>query len=82
MSKITLKHGEHILAVVPEYASGSGWANSPLFIYISDAHGDVRTVCLQPQEQTEGMHYLFPICATANAAMLGEVEKIVRRMKR
>ena len=51
--QIELHKDERIIAVVPEYASGPGWANKPIWVYIEQsATKRLRTECIQPDEQT------------------------------
>lgn len=74
---IKLSPNERIIAVVPEYSSGPGWSNTPLFVYICDTEDKVRHVCLQPHEQTTRMLTLFQVCAVAHDHMLSAVEAVV-----
>lgn len=74
--QVQLSRGEHIVAVVPEYASGPGWANSPLFVYI-DNQGKLRTECIQPDHQTVEQRILFALGAQISRQLIASVE--VRR---
>lgn len=75
MSTITLKHGEKVLAVVPEFASGPGWSNRPIWVYIGNYAGNTfRAECIQPEKQTAEMHALFSIGAAAHSALLASVK--------
>lgn len=56
---IKLARGEHIIAVVPEYASGPGWANKPVWVHIRGMTGMLRSECIQPEEHTEALRVLF-----------------------
>lgn len=75
--QIRLAKNERIVAVVPEYASGPGWTNSPLFVYITDTQSNVRSVCLQPGQQTPKMLTLFKVYAVAHEHLLSAVDAIV-----
>lgn len=66
---LRLHEGERIVAVVPEYASGPGWSNTPLWVYVRDLSGVIREFAIQPQEQTLEMLLLFKILEAAHTAM-------------
>ena len=55
---IKLYPGERIVAVVPEFAGGPGWANAPAWVYIAAGDG-LRSECIQPEERTPALHALF-----------------------
>jgi len=61
MTKLTikLKHGERIIAVVPEHCAGPGWSNAPTWVYIESQDKRLRTECIQPSERTPELHALF-----------------------
>lgn len=66
--KVRLAHGERIVAVIPEYCKGPGWANSPTFVYIARNDKTLRTECIQPEERTPDLDALFnPGAAMVNA---------------
>ena len=52
VKKIKLSRGERIVAVVPDKCSGSGWSNTPTWVYIMSPGGAIRTECIQPDECT------------------------------
>jgi hypothetical protein len=80
--KIRLGKHERIIAVTPEYASGPGWTNRPLWVHIVNyTDKTYRCECLQPEEQTEPMHALFSVGAAAHQSLLGWVEAITTRAK-
>jgi hypothetical protein len=74
--QVQLSRGEHIVAVVPEYASGPGWTNWPLWVYI-DNKGKLRTECIQPRNQTHEQRLLFALGAQISRQLIASVE--VRR---
>ena len=79
--KITLRPGEHIAAVVPEYVSGPGWSNRPLWVHIhNNGAGTFRTECIQPDEQTPEQQLLFKPGAAMCDALIDIVQ--VRRAKK
>lgn len=67
----------HIVTAYPEYAECPGWRNEPIWVVVR-VNGDLREVCLQPDEQTAEMRYLFAVCAAANVAMTRAVERAMR----
>jgi hypothetical protein len=69
---IALARDEEIVACVPQYVSGPGWANAPVWVYIRSGSG-MRSVCIQPMEQSSEMHTLF----AAGAAMCSALKNAV-----
>ena len=57
--RIKLEYGERVIAVVPEDASGPGWSNHPISVYIACLDGRLRTEWIQPGERTAELHTLF-----------------------
>ena len=75
--QIELHKDERIIAVVPEYASGPGWANKPIWVYIEQsATKRLRTECIQPDEQTAEMHTLFAPGAAMATALVQSIPVI------
>ena len=70
---IKLKHGEWIFAVVPVVRFGPGWANKPVYVYIDNGSGVVRTECLQPSEQSIELLKLFEIGRVVVDSLIGAV---------
>ena len=71
---IQLSRTERVLAVVPEYCAGPGWANSPLWVHIADhATGTLRSECIQPEDQTPEQLTLFRIGAVVHAALVDSI---------
>jgi hypothetical protein len=77
---IALAYGEAVIAVVPEYCSGPGWRNAPLWVYIRANDGKLRTECIQPTERTAEQHTLFDIGARLAQQLIGSVA--VKQAKR
>lgn len=73
---------ERIIAVVPEYCNGPGWANSVLWVYIVGDEGTLRTECLHPHDRTAEMDVLFPVLNAAHGTMLKLVEMMVNGEKK
>lgn len=74
MIKVSLHKDEKIIAVVPEFAHGPGWTNSPLWVYIAgNGLKSLRTVCIQPEQQTAEMRTLFAPGAAMAAALVGTI---------
>lgn len=82
-TQITLNRGERIIAVVPEYVSGPGWSNTPLWVYIECVNGIgqklLRTECIQPGDQNYDQFSLFKIAAQVHKQL---VESVVVRQKK
>lgn len=79
---LRLAPGEYIAAVVPEFASGPGWSNRPLWVYIGTGRGhEMRCECIQPEQQTRDMRIMFATLAAAHSQMLAAVEAVTRKAK-
>jgi hypothetical protein len=64
MKTIQLTRHERILAIWPEVASGPGWRNEIVYVYVEDTMTSrVRTVDIQPHEQSPAMEVLFKSAA-------------------
>jgi hypothetical protein len=71
---IPLSRTERVIAVVPEYAKGSGWGNQVLWVHIADhATGTLRSECVQPEDQTQEQMTLFRIGAVVHAALVDSI---------
>ena len=64
-----------IITAWAEPAHGPGWANWPIWYIVCEDGGKLTRECLQPGQQTEEMHTLYHLCATAHAALLAAVER-------
>ena len=74
MKTIELTQHERILAVVPQFASGPGWSNQIVYVYIEDTRtGRVRTEDIQPHEQSQAMAILFRAGAAMADALVAAV---------
>ena len=72
---IPLSRTERVIAVVPEYAAGSGWGNQVLWVHIADhAAGTLRSECIQPEDQTPEQLTLFRIGAVVCAELVESVK--------
>lgn len=82
MRKIVLNEDEAIVAVVPEYVSGPGWRNMPVWIYIRDSGNRFRCECLQPDDHSPDMLALFSPGAAMCCALMRAVSPNVKRGKK
>jgi len=74
---IALGPFERVVSVVPEYVSGPGWTNAPVWVHVEDSQTRrLRTECIQPDERTPELHALFDVGASAVAALLRAVPTI------
>lgn len=76
--RLVLSDGESIDAVKAEPASGPGWANSPLWVYIRSRDGSIRVECLQPDEQPDEVLLLYGIAASVHGLMLKAINRAYR----
>ena len=70
---------DKIVTAWGESASGPGWANSPIWVIVRDATGNLREECFQPKEQTAAMQILYVVSAAVHGAMRNAVEGWRRR---
>jgi hypothetical protein len=77
---MTLKPTEYVVAAWAEPASGPGWANSPLWVLVSEQGIPIyRVECLQPEEQTDEMQTLYAVSRAAHVAMTAAVRRLVQK---
>ena len=73
MKIIELAQGERIVAVVPDYCSGSGWRNALVWVYIVDSNQTLRTESIQADEMTPAMQTLFGVAEAMQNALFSAV---------
>ena len=78
---IKLFQHEKVIAVVPEYCSGPGWANAIAWVHIIDySTGKHRCEDIQPDERTIELNALFAPGAAMNATLMAVIKtKAVKR---
>lgn len=74
MNKI---YGE-IVAVVPEYCVGPGWANTPVWVYYRDDNQQIYQRCIQPDDQTPELVLLFDLGASIQSKLKAAVLNMQR----
>ena len=70
---------DQIVCAYADRASGPGWANSPLWVIVRRG-GILRQECLQPEEQTREIAWLYSVSASAHEAMTGAVRAAVEEV--
>lgn len=70
-----LQKGERIITAFAESANGPGWSNSPVFVIVQAINGELRTECIQPEDQTRSMISLYPVSQAAHLSMVNAVAK-------
>lgn len=71
---IKLTQHEKVIAVVPEYARGPGWANAIVWVHIVDyATGKARSEDIQPDERTPALDTLFHAGSAMCSALMSAV---------
>lgn len=73
-----LDPGDRVLAARPDKASGPGWRNYPIWVYVQRNGGEIRAECLQPDERTDAMTVMFDTLYAAQREMIGEIERACR----
>ena len=77
---LELKEHDRVVTAFANSAAGPGWANSPLWVVIRDGMtGLYREECIQPEEQTDEMHALYPFSQLAHVKMMAAVVRSARR---
>lgn len=74
--KLPFELGERdvIIGVRTDYASGPGWSNAPLWIYVQDGDQHIRQECLQPEEQPELTRRVYAALEALQNAVLRDVK--------
>ena len=76
------KH-DTIITAFAERASGPGWANSPIWVIVENrVSGRMRRECIQPQDQTPQMGWMYCISAAAHASMTDAVRVSLLKPKK
>jgi hypothetical protein len=78
MKRKILEPGDRVLAARPDSASGPGWRNEPIWVYVQRNGGAIREECLQPDEQTGNMALLFDVVEAGQRELIGEIERACR----
>ena len=78
---ITLNPGERVIAVVPDRCAGPGWSNAPTWVYIAGNDHTLRTECIQPEERSPGLHFLFSAGYAMTEALRAAVPVRMRKAK-
>lgn len=73
MSKASKSKG-HIIAAWAESASGPGWGNAPIWYIMQETDMTLTRHCLQPDEQSAEMGWLYRVSEAAHRAMTVAVE--------
>ena len=69
---------ERIVTAYAQRASGPGWGNAPIWVIVRDANGVLREECLQPDEQSAAMSWLYEVSQAAHVAMCSAVESGIK----
>ena len=80
--QILVGHGERVIAVVPQRASGPGWSNAPTWVYIATNDGRLRQECIQPDERTTEMHALYAAGEAMCNALIDAVPTLQKLRKK
>ena len=62
-----------IITAFAERASGPGWANAPIWVIVQNGNGTMRRECIQPEERTAAMAWLYDTSESAHKSMTGAV---------
>jgi len=75
------KDGESIVTAYAKPCAGPGWSNMPIWVVIRNREGVMREACIQPEQQSAGMHLLYRISSAINSEMTYEVEREITGRK-
>lgn len=79
---IKLADRERIVAVVPQRAAGPGWSNAPTWVHIVNyGTGQHREECIQPEERSAALHYLYSAGEAMHSALIDSVRTKKTRRK-
>ena len=78
MSKtIKLNRNERVVAIVPEKASGPGWSNWLVWVFIDDGT-TIRRESLQQDEMSMPLHVLFGVGCEVHDSLMAAVHTEVQ----
>jgi hypothetical protein len=72
---VRLMIGDVIVCAWAAPCNGPGWANQPIRLVVRNHAGEYREEWIQPDEQTERMHTLYPISAMVTNQLIREIER-------
>ena len=67
-----------IVVAWAEDVGGPGWANSPVWFIWRDDNGTLRQECLQPDEHSIGISFLYEVSVSASTSMLSAVRGLMQ----
>lgn len=70
--------GDRVLCAYAQRAAGPGWANSPLWVVIRKADGSLSEECIQPEERTAAMHWLYDVLESAHVSMVTAINQAIQ----
>lgn len=70
------KQKRFVVTAFAEPCAGPGWANSPVWVILSDEEGRLYRECIQPDDQSAVMRTLYSVSASTHVQMSKEAEKI------
>lgn len=78
--KKVLRLGKHdrIVTAYAQRASGPGWSNSPLWVIVRDGDGKLREECIQPEERTAPLHWLYDVAEAAHISVLAALQAALK----
>ena len=68
----------HIMTAWAEACHGPGWANQPVWVLVKDDAGALKIECIQPEDQTAAIGWLFRISEAAHKALRAAVIQAVQ----
>lgn len=76
---LNLSKHEHIITAYAERHQGPGWTNELIWVVVRNTlDGTMREECIQPDERTPAMHWLFDVAASAHTSLMEALSCAVR----
>lgn len=76
---LNLEPGDSIVCAYARPASGPGWSNFPLWVIVMNGDKELRTECLQPEQQTPEMLTLYNVNLAAVTALTQAVKNAAKK---
>lgn len=74
---LRLSKHDRIVTAYAQHAAGPGWANSPLWVIVRDGDGKLREECIQPEERTPALHWLYDVAAASHRSLMDAMQQAI-----
>lgn len=72
-----LGKNDRIVTAYAQRSFGPGWSNSLIWVIVRNKEGYLREECIQPEERTAGLHWLYDVSAAAHASLMDALRSAI-----